>query len=132
MSAPRCDGGCGLWDCGRPAGHAGPCQPPDVDSEPKTLPAPKPPPAPAPLTHFVVHGERAKNYRKMNLPGYSRKVKPVRTVCGDVAAALDAKALRQEAEVTCPQCMVIKDTWLSQPKRKPLTIRRARQLRRSP
>lgn len=23
----RCEGGCSLWDCNRPAGHAGPCQP---------------------------------------------------------------------------------------------------------
>ncbi len=32
----RCDGGCTFWDCGRPAGHAGPCAPPDrpTDDEP--------------------------------------------------------------------------------------------------
>lgn len=23
----KCDGGCSFWDCARPAGHAGPCQP---------------------------------------------------------------------------------------------------------
>jgi len=29
----RCDGGCTFWDCGRPAGHAGPCAPPDRPTE---------------------------------------------------------------------------------------------------
>lgn len=24
--APRCEGGCSLWNCGREKGHAGPCQ----------------------------------------------------------------------------------------------------------
>ncbi len=37
--------------------------------------------------------------------------------------------LRESAVVDCPKCMVIKDAWLSLPKRKPLTVRRWRALR---
>ena len=39
--------------------------------------------------------------------------------------------LRAGAVVTCPVCMVIKDAWLDLPKRKPLTLRRAREFVKS-
>ena len=29
----RCDGGCTLWRCGREAGHAGPCLPPEYGQD---------------------------------------------------------------------------------------------------
>lgn len=84
------------------------------------------------LTHFVMHGERAVmgSYLKQKR-GHSRRVAVVRTICDSVAANIDTKTLREDLTVTCPKCMVMKDVWLSQPKRKPLTVRRARMLRRS-
>jgi hypothetical protein len=80
-------------------------------------------------THYAVHENR--QWRKMRLPGFSRKVKPARTICMKVCADADARAFAIDVMVTCPDCLVLRDEILSQPKRKPLTIRRARELFRA-
>ncbi len=74
---------------------------------------------PVRLTHFRVAGE-PKNWRWP------------RAICGARGAHLvswaDSFELREAAVVACERCMVVKDFWLSMPKRKPLTVRRWRPL----
>ena len=83
-------------------------------------------------SHFVAHGERRvmKQYAKQKR-GHARRLWVVRAICGHVVANLDTLTLRESNTVSCATCMVMKDAWLTMPKRKPLTNRRANALRRS-
>ncbi len=54
-----------------------------------------------------------------------------RTLCEFFVPLARGRHLREATVVTCERCMVVKDAWLEQPRRKPLTVRRLRILMRA-
>lgn len=72
--------------------------------------------------HFRVHGDADAGFGSV-----------VRVICRNYPGGITGRSLflqrntlelRADAVVSCPACMVLKDCWLEQPKRKPITIRR--------
>lgn len=76
-------------------------------------------------THFRIHDERR---WKRKHEGGVRKVWTRWALCEKGVPDEDTYVLRADVNVECGACMVVKDAWLEQPRRKPLTLRRLRAL----
>lgn len=74
-------------------------------------------------SHFRLHGyEKADRVTTQRGNGKPRPA--ARTICDKWTKKSNTKELRLDATVDCINCMVIKDVWLDQEKRRPLTVRR--------